>query len=121
MDYSNRSLCPLSSSSVQLLRDTGQESEGSQKKSDTEIYILSLSPFQVSMGWLFSSTKGLQFLSGGTCSLRVLVVAVPDPGVLHHLLLTSPSLTLIFVNSPFINLSLINYVNMSSISHQNSD
>lgn len=103
------------------MRDTGQGSEGRQKEGGAEICILSLSPFQVSMGWLYSSTKDLQLLLGGTCSLWVLVVAVPGPGVLHHLLLTSLNLTLIFVNSPFINLSLINYVNMSSVSHQNSD
>lgn len=65
--------------------------------------------------------KDLQLLLGGTYSLWVLVVAVPGPRVLHHLLLTSLNLTLIFVNSPFINLSLINYVNISSVSHQNSD
>lgn len=52
-----------------------------QKESGDGIFILSLPPFQVSTGWLHSSTKYLQLLSGSICSPQVLGAAVIGPRV----------------------------------------
>lgn len=117
MDYSNRSLCPLSSGSIQILRYTGQSAGGRRRVILRHLVsrsLLSSSPWLVAF-----LTKELHLLLDGICSLWVLVIAVP--GVLYHLLLTSFKCTLMFLNSPFINLSIIYYLTISSVCHQNSD